>query len=108
LKAYFPRTLAGLVRRIAWDQFWLCLISLAVSLLDTAPMEIQRRIVDQAVYSGSFHAIVWLAVIYAAVVLAEGLVKLLMNIYRGWVAENAVRILRGSRQAQASAAWRLP
>jgi len=96
-KGDFPQTLVGFVWRIsAWDQFWLCLISLAVSLLDTAPMEIQRRIVDQAVYSGSFNAIFWLAVIYAAVVLAEGLVKLLMNIYRGWVAENAVRILRGS------------
>lgn len=38
----------------AWDQFWLCLISLSVLLLDTAPMEIQRRIIDQTVYSGNF------------------------------------------------------
>ena len=45
LQAYFPRTLAGPVWRIsAWNQFWLCLISLALSLLDTAPTEIRRRI----------------------------------------------------------------
>jgi ABC-type bacteriocin/lantibiotic exporter with double-glycine peptidase domain len=93
----FPRTLAGFVWRIsAWDQFWLCLISLSVSLLDTAPIEIQRRIIDQTVYSGNFAAILVLAGVYAGVVLAEGLVKLLMNLYRGWVAENAIRILRGS------------
>jgi ABC-type bacteriocin/lantibiotic exporter with double-glycine peptidase domain len=35
-----------------------------------------------------------LAVIYAGIVLGEGLVKLLMNIYRGWVGEKAVRVLR--------------
>jgi ABC-type multidrug transport system fused ATPase/permease subunit len=93
----FPRTLAGFVWRIsAWDQFWLCLISLSVSLLDTAPIELQRRIIDQTVYSGNFAAILVLAGVYAGVVLAEGLVKLLMNLYRGWVAENAIRILRGS------------
>ena len=35
-----------------------------------------------------------LAVAYGCIVLAEGLVKLLMNIYRGWVGEKAVRALR--------------
>jgi ABC-type bacteriocin/lantibiotic exporter with double-glycine peptidase domain len=96
-KADFPRTLARFVWRIgAWDQFWLCLISLSVSVLDTVPMEIQRRIVDQTVYSGNFRTILVLAVVYAGVVLTEGIVKLLMNIYRGWIAENAVRILRSS------------
>ena len=92
-----PQTLGGFVWQVsAWDQVWLCLISLTVSLLDTAPMEIQRRIIDKTVYSGDFNGILLLAGIYAGVVVAEGLVKLLMNLYRGWVAENAVRILRGS------------
>ena len=94
-EADFPRTLAGFLWRIsAWDQIWLCLISLALSLLDTAPMEIQRRIVDHAVDSGDLGAILLLAGIYAGIVIAEGLVKLPMNLYRGWVAENAIRILR--------------
>ena len=57
-------------------------------------MEIQRRIIDHTVYSGNLGAILLLAGVYAGIVIAEGLVKLLMNLYRGWVAENAIRILR--------------
>jgi ABC-type bacteriocin/lantibiotic exporter with double-glycine peptidase domain len=35
-----------------------------------------------------------LAVVYACIVLLEGLIKLLMNIYGGWIGEKAVRALR--------------
>src|SRR4029079_11982287 len=43
---------------------------------------------------GDVKHVLMLAVIYAGIVLSEGLIKLLMNIYRGWVGEKAVRVLR--------------
>jgi ABC-type bacteriocin/lantibiotic exporter with double-glycine peptidase domain len=92
-----PGGLAGFVFRIgAADQVWLGVLSLLIAFLDTAPLEVQRRIINQTIRSGDFGAIVSLALVYAGIVFAHGLVKLVMNVYRGWVAENAIRVLRSS------------
>jgi hypothetical protein len=49
---------------------------------------------------------VLVALMYAGIVLGEGLVKLLMNVYRGWVGEKAVRVLRRAASALAdSVPW---
>src|SRR3546814_13013696 len=66
----------------------------AVFLLNAAPLEFQRRIVNDAVHRGATTAILWLAIGYAGVALAEGALKLVLNIYRSWVSETAVRHLR--------------
>ena len=50
--------------------------------------------INAAVLHGDLKLILGLVVAYACVVLSEGLVKLLMNVYRGWVGEKAVRTLR--------------
>jgi ABC-type bacteriocin/lantibiotic exporter with double-glycine peptidase domain len=90
-----PRTLFGFVRRVsAWSQLWVVCLAVVIFILDTAPLEMQRRILNAAVLDGDVKRVAMLAVIYAGIVLAEGLVKLLMNIYRGWVGEKAVRVLR--------------
>jgi ABC-type bacteriocin/lantibiotic exporter with double-glycine peptidase domain len=90
-----PRTLFGFVRRLSgWSQLWVSCLSIAVFILVTAPLEMQRRILNAAVLDGDPRLVVVLAVIYASIVLTEGLVKLLMNIYRGWIGEKAVRVLR--------------
>jgi ABC-type bacteriocin/lantibiotic exporter with double-glycine peptidase domain len=78
----------------AWSQLWISLLAVAVFTLNTAPLEMQRRILNAAVLDGNVKLVLGLAVAYACIVLAEGLVKLLMNIYRGWVGEKAVRALR--------------
>ena len=90
-----PRTLVGFVRRVSgWSQFWVSCLAIAVFVLTTAPLEMQRRILNAAVLDGDLTRVLVLAVIYAGIVLTEGLVKLLMNIYRGWIGEKAVRVLR--------------
>ena len=43
---------------------------------------------------GDIKLVLGLALAYVGVVLAEGLVKLLMNVYRGWIGEKASRALR--------------
>jgi len=63
-------------------------------VLSTAPLELQRRIVNDAFAGGSFRTIAGLAGLYGALALAEGLVKLGMNVYRGYVGEITVLAMR--------------
>jgi len=95
-----PRSLFGLVLRVsAWSQLWISLLAIAVFVLNTVPLELQRRILNATVANGDIRLILGLVIAYACVVLSEGLVKLLMNVYRGWVGEKAVRALRLSTSA---------
>ena len=84
---------AGLFRYVwassARHQLALVALSVSVFALSAAPLELQRRIVNDAFYSDDFQPILWLALTYAAVVLAEGGIKLVLNIYRAWVSEHA-------------------
>jgi ABC-type multidrug transport system fused ATPase/permease subunit len=97
-----PRTLAGYIWRFSGrHQLVLCALSVVVFAPSAVPLELQRRIVNDAIDAGKWSAIAWLAAAYAAVALAEGGIKLVMNIYRAWVSENAVRHLRNLALASA-------
>lgn len=76
------------------SQIWLCLLTLAVVPLSMAPLELQRRIVDDAIESGSVIALLPLAGIYLGVLLLHGGLKYGLNVYRGRVIESTVRRLR--------------
>jgi ABC-type bacteriocin/lantibiotic exporter with double-glycine peptidase domain len=90
-----PATLFGFVRRVSgWSQLRVSCLSIVVFVLLTAPLEMQRRILNAAVLDGDPGLVIVLALVYASIVLTEGLVKLLMNVYRGWIGEKAVRVLR--------------
>jgi len=75
-------------------------MSIAVFVLSAIPLELQRRIVNDAISTGAVRTIIWLAVAYVSVAAAEGGIKLALNIYRGWVSESAVRHLRRTISAQ--------
>ena len=93
--ALMPTSILGyVVRFTGWHQVGLAPLSVAVFLLSAVPLELQRRIVNDAIGKGSVRAILWLAVTYALVALLEQSLKMGLNIYRGWVAEDAVRTLR--------------
>jgi ABC-type multidrug transport system fused ATPase/permease subunit len=90
-----PRTIMGyVVRSSGRHQIALAALSAAVFGLSSVPLELQRRIVNDAIKNGATKVILWLAVGYAGVVLLEQLLKLVLNVYRGWVSEDAVRTLR--------------
>jgi ABC-type multidrug transport system fused ATPase/permease subunit len=90
-----PQTMMGYVMRCSGrHQIVLALLSAGVFGLSTAPLELQRRIVNDAIKSGATRTILWLAAAYAGVALLEQALKLTLNIYRAWVSENAVRSLR--------------
>lgn len=90
-----PRSYLGYIwRRSGTHQAALCILAVVVFLLSAVPLEIQRRLINDAIANGAVPAIFWLALAYIAVALTEGGLKLVMNIYRGWVGETAVRDLR--------------
>lgn len=97
LRSPLPPTIFGYIRRFTLrHQLALAVLSIVVFLLSAAPLEFQRRIVNDAINQGAVASIVWLALGYAGVAFAEGAVKLVMNVYRGWVGENAIRQLRNA------------
>lgn len=100
-----PGTIIGYVLcRTGKHQAGLAALSIAVFLLSAVPLELQRRIVNTIVEHGAFAVILWLALAYAGVALAEQSLKLALNVYRGWVAEASVRTLRTTAGDTAQAA----
>jgi ABC-type multidrug transport system fused ATPase/permease subunit len=95
LRRQLPRTIMGYVlRKSGIHQLGLAALSAGVFGLSAVPLELQRRIVNDAIKTGSIDTILWLASAYAGVALAEQALKLALNVYRAWVSENAVRTLR--------------
>jgi ABC-type bacteriocin/lantibiotic exporter with double-glycine peptidase domain len=90
-----PRGLYGYIWQISGRaQILLALLSAALFLLDLAPLELQRRIVNDAIHQRAFDTLLWLCGAYCAVALLQGGTKLVLNIYRSSVGEAANRRLR--------------
>src|SRR5471030_3390819 len=90
-----PKTIMGYVLRTSGrHQIGLAVLAAGVFGLTSVPLEIQRRIVNDAIKNGATQTIIWLALAYAGVALLEQAFKLALNVYRGWVSEDAVRSLR--------------
>jgi ABC-type bacteriocin/lantibiotic exporter with double-glycine peptidase domain len=77
-----------------WHQLPLVVLTVCVSLLEVVPLELQRRIVDDAVKNRDYRLIVVLCAVYLGTVFSQGGAKLVLNVYRNWVGESAVRELR--------------
>src|SRR5471032_3242863 len=90
-----PKTFIGYVLGCSGKhQIGLAALAFGVFGLSSVPLEIQRRIVNDAIKNGATSTIVWLAVAYAGVGLLEQLLKFGLNLYRALVSEDAVRSLR--------------
>ena len=77
-----------------WHQLALVVLTVAVFLLEIVPLELQRRIVNDLVKHRPYRFVIVLCAVYAGTVLLQGGTKLVLNIYRSWVGERAVRDLR--------------
>ena len=100
-----PGSLLGFIWRVSGThQFGLAALSILLFLVGTAPLELQRRIVNVATERGPYASIVRLAALYVGLAVAEGSTKLGLNMYRNWVGESAVRWLRLSIFERARAA----
>lgn len=72
----------------------LSFLTVAVFLIELVPLELQRRIVNDLVKHRDFGLVLTLCAVYGGVILAHGIGKLALNVYRGWVGEQATRDLR--------------
>lgn len=88
----------GLFRYVvttSWPhQLPLLALTVAVFLLEVVPLELQRRIVNDAVKHRRYDTVLLLCAVYAGAVILQGSIKLGLNIYRAWVSERAKRDLR--------------
>ncbi|NLS08252.1 ABC transporter ATP-binding protein [Rhizobium sp. P32RR-XVIII] len=90
-----PRKLLGFIFMMGrGHQGVLVLLSVVLFAVGILPLEVQRRIINGATQGSSFNAILALVFGYLALVMTEGGVKLVLNIYRGWIGEVAIRWLR--------------
>src|SRR5437763_3273416 len=90
-----PNYLFRYVLAVSWrHQIALVMLTIVTFLLEIVPLEIQRRVVNNLVKERPFQLVITLCAAYAAAVLVQGATKLALNIYRGWVGENATRDLR--------------
>ena len=88
------------LRKSGRHQAALAVLSVAVFALSAVPLELQRRIVNDAIGSGAVRTIFLLALAYAGVAILEQALKLVLNVYRAWVSETAVRALRRTLHVQ--------
>jgi ABC-type multidrug transport system fused ATPase/permease subunit len=90
-----PQSLFAFIWQVSSrKQILLCVVTVIVSLLTTVPLELQRRIVDDAIHDGTVGYLVLLSGIYLAVLLLQGGLKYVLNVYRGWLVEDVARLLR--------------
>jgi ABC-type multidrug transport system fused ATPase/permease subunit len=75
-------------------QLLLLALTVSVFLLEIVPLELQRRIVNDLVKDRPYRWVITLCAVYAGVVLVQGGTKLVLNVYRAWVGERAIRDLR--------------
>src|SRR5271165_5179793 len=82
--AFLPKMSHYILHTMALHQIFVSTLTVIVFLMEVIPLELQRRIVNDAVKHRHFQAIVTLCAVYAGVALAHGAIKLGLNVYRGW------------------------
>ena len=93
----FPHTLYRYVWRVSRpQQIRLIVLTLLVLPLSMAPLELQRRIVDDAIMGSDVRLLLWLCGIYFAVAMATVALKFARSVYEGRISESVIRSLRQS------------
>ncbi|SET59335.1 ABC transporter ATP-binding protein [Oceanicella actignis] len=86
-----PETLWGYVVQMSGrSQLGLCLLAVGVSALNLAPVELQRRIIDDAIAAGDAALLTRLAALYGAALLVHQGAKFALRMWQGWISESAI------------------
>ena len=78
-------------RMSGWHQIALSAIALVIAALSMAPLELQKRIVNDAVGQSNLNLLLVLGGIYAGVVVLQALAKFALRVYQGWVSESSIK-----------------
>lgn len=90
-----PEGLYPYVWAVSWpQQVPLCLLTFLVFPLTLAPIELQRRIVNEAIGGMNLDLLFWLGGLYGAVALTQGALKYLRNVYLERAGQGVSRRLR--------------
>ncbi len=90
-----PKSLYAFIWKVSRrDQIVLCVITLVVAGMSMAPLELQRRIVNDAIESRNLHGMMLLCGLYLVVLLLQGGLKYWMNVARGGLVERVALQLR--------------
>ena len=91
-----PDRLGPYLWRISrWHQIGLGALALGLTFVGLVPLELQRRIIDDAIIPGDRAMLLDLALLYMAAVVVHNALKFLLKWLQGWLAESAVRRARG-------------
>lgn len=82
------------MRMTGWHQAGAALLAIAVAVVNLAPIDLQRRIVDDAITPGDARLLLLLAAVYIGAVLVARAGKLALALLQGWLAESAARYTR--------------
>jgi ABC-type multidrug transport system fused ATPase/permease subunit len=80
----------------AYGQIIVCLLSAVVIPISAVPLDLQRRMVDDAIGQKDLHYLGLLALLYLATILAQHSIKYALNLARGWLVEDVTRRLRNA------------
>lgn len=87
--------LAGYTWRMTgWHQVAVCMVALASAAVTVVPLELQRRLINDAIEGGSLRWLAILGGLYAGVLLVQALMKLALRLYQAWLSESAIRYTR--------------
>lgn len=90
-----PEGLYPYVMAVSWpQQIPLCLMTFVVFPLTLAPLELQRRIVNEAIGGRDPDLLLWLGGLYFAAAMSQGAFKYLRNVYLERVGQGVSRRLR--------------
>ncbi len=81
-------------RMTGWHQIAACCAAVVGALLNLAPIELQRRIVNEVVESQNFGLLINLGLAYFALIVVHQLSKLALRMYQAWLTESTNRYTR--------------
>ena len=82
------------IRMSGHHQVWVCIIAAGVALLTMAPLELQRRLVNDVIVAGNLELLLLLGSLYFTVLIVQGGLKVALRFYQAWLSESAIRYNR--------------
>ena len=80
--------LAFVWRMTRWHQVWACLLAVLVAILNLAPIELQRRIVNEVVETQNVPLLLQFGMFYLGIIIVHQAVKMALNTYQVWMTES--------------------
>lgn len=81
-------------RMSGWHQVIACCAAIVVTLLNLAPLELQRRIVNEVVETQDIPMLVRFGIMYVTLILVHQVAKFSLRLYQGWLTESATLYTR--------------